>query len=366
VTIPFLDLRAEHEEIRADLDAAISRVIESGQYILGGEVAAFEDEFAAFCGVRNCVTVGNGTDALQLILRAEGIGRGDEVLVPAYTAVATWMAVSLVGATPVGLDVDPRTANIDASLVEAAITPRTRAVIGVHLFGRPADMDPLNEQAERHGLAVFEDAAQAHGARYRGRRVGSLARAAAFSFYPTKNLGAIGDGGAVTTDDDELADTVRRLRTYGWKERDRSELKGLNSRLDELQAAILRLKLSHLEAWNERRGALAARYLTTLRQADVDLPSPGQDVEPVWHLFVVGVDDRDRLRGRIARDFETLVHYRPLPHLTPAYFEDGWREGAFPVAERLSSRALSLPLYPQLSPERCDAVAAGVTAATRT
>ena len=362
MTVDFLDLRAAIEELRAETDEAIRHVLDGGRYVLGPEVEAFEREFAAFCGVRHCVGVGNGLDALQLLLRGLGIGPGDEVVVPAYTAVATWMAVTLVGATPVGADVDYTTWNVDAEHVAAAFTPRTKAIIAVHLFGQPAAMDPLVELAEGRGIAVIEDAAQAHGARYHGRRVGGLAHGAAFSFYPTKNLGALGDGGAITTDDDELADTVRRLRTYGWRERDVSELKGINSRLDEIQAGILRVRLRYLERWNSRRADIAGIYVAALADRVV-IPAVPAWAEPVWYAFVIGAEHRNDVRRDLAeRGIGTLVHYFPLPHLTPAYRADGWTEGSLPVAERLAATSISLPLYPQLSERACREVVAGVLA----
>jgi dTDP-3-amino-3,4,6-trideoxy-alpha-D-glucose transaminase len=367
VTVEFLDLAAAQEDVRTELEEAFHRVLAGGRYILDAEVGAFEEEFAAYCGVRHCVGVGNGFDALQLMLRAGGIGPGDEVIVPGYTAAATWLAVSAVGATPVGVDVEPRGYNLDPACLDDAVSPRTKAIVAVHLFGEPAEMDAISACATAHGLLVFEDAAQAHGARYRGQRTGGLARAAAFSFYPTKNLGALGDGGAVTTDDDDLADRVRLLRAYGWRERDRSELKGLNSRLDEMQAAILRVKLGRLDEWNELRRQRARRYLDALAAVPaVDLPQPSDDSEPVWHQFVVGVGDRDAVRERLTgRGIGTLVHYSPLPHLTPAYAQDGWKPGALPEAERLSRAALSLPLYAQLPLEACDDVAEALEAEMR-
>ena len=263
-TVPFLDLRAAHAEVRDALDAAYRRVVGSGAYVLGAEVEAFEREFAAYCGVGHCVGVGNGLDALHLVLRAYGVGPGDEVVVPSNTFVATWLAATHAGATPVPVEPDPATYNLDPARLEAAITPRTRAIVAVHLYGQPADMDPVREVARRHGLPVVEDAAQAHGARYRGRRAGALGDAAAFSFYPGKNLGGLGDGGAVTTDDAALADRVRVLRNYGSREKYHNEVVGVNSRLDPLQAAFLRAKLPHLDAWNARRAAVAARYLDGL------------------------------------------------------------------------------------------------------
>ncbi|MBA3347673.1 MAG: DegT/DnrJ/EryC1/StrS family aminotransferase [Actinobacteria bacterium] len=360
--IPFLDLRREARELEAELGAAFARVNECGRYVLGPEVEAFEREFAAFCGQAHCVGVGNGLDALQLVFRAHELGPGDEVIVPAYTAVATWMAVTLVGATPVGVDVCFDTYNLDPELVGAAITSKTRAIVPVHLFGQPADIPALVEIASEHGLVLIEDAAQAHGAQYGGRLVGALAHASTYSFYPTKNLAALGDGGAVTTDDADLADRVRLLRAYGWRERGESETMGLNSRLDELQAAFLRVKLRRLEAWNRRRRELAAHYCAGLSAAPgVNLPHVPEWANPVWHLFVVGHDRRDELAVRLAEmGIGTLVHYEPLPHLTRAYRATGWEEGALPVAERLATCALSLPLSPQLSDEEADVVVAAV------
>jgi dTDP-4-amino-4,6-dideoxygalactose transaminase len=362
--VSYLDLHAAVEELQAETDVAIRRVLESGRYILDSEVEAFEQEFAAFCEVRHCIGVGNGLDALQLLLRAHGVGPGDEVVVPAYTAVATWMAVTLVGATPVGADVDVTTWNLDPERVEAACTPRTKAVIAVHLFGQPAAVAELAELTRARGIALIEDAAQAHGARYDGRRVGGLAQGAAFSFYPTKNLGALGDAGAVTTNDDDLADAVRRLRTYGWRERDVSELKGLNSRLDELQAALLRVRLRHLERWTRRRAEIADVYLRAFEQR-VTTPTVAAAGEPVWHLFVIAVDERDIVRARLAEHgVGTLVHYWPLPHLTPAFRADGWKEGSLPVAEGLGASSISLPLYPQLDDSACHKVVEAVLACT--
>ena len=353
MAVAFFDPRRDEAAVGAAIDAAMARVRESGSLVLGPEVEAFESAFAAFCGVGHCVGVGNGTDALQLLLRADGIGSGDEVLVPAYTAVATWMAVSLVGAVPVGVDVDAATFCLDPG----SLTDRARAIIGVDLFGHPAAWDGIAQFASRHGLLVYEDAAQAHGAFWRGRRAGALARAGAFSFYPTKNLGALGDGGAVTTDDPALAEHVRMLRSYGWRRRDASEIKGLNSRLDELQAAVLRVKLERLDAWNERRREIASRYRAALAETGLRLPTSVPGAEHVWHQFVVTHGDRDVLRARLAEaGIQTLVHYDPLPHLTAAYRVDGWSDGDLPVAERLSRAALSLPMSPHLSDGEVDEV----------
>ncbi|MGB2711549.1 MAG: DegT/DnrJ/EryC1/StrS family aminotransferase, partial [Conexibacter sp.] len=316
--VPFMDLAAGVAPLRRELDAAYRRVLASGRWVLGEEVAAFEAEFAAFCGVQHCIGVASGLDALQLTLRALGIGPGDEVLVPGHTAVATWMAVSLTGARPVGVDVDPAGFAIDPALLDAAWSPRTRAVVPVHLCGRPADLDAVCAWAATRDVLVVEDACQAHGATWRGRRVGGFGAAAAFSFYPTKNLGALGDGGAVTTDDDALAERLRLLRTYGWRARGDSELVGDNSRLDELQAAFLRARLERLDAANGRRRALAGRYLAGLDDAP-GLTLPVDHEGHVWHLFVVAHRQRDALRAAlVARGVGTLVHYEIPPHLTQA------------------------------------------------
>jgi dTDP-3-amino-3,4,6-trideoxy-alpha-D-glucose transaminase len=357
--VEFLDLATVHKELRAELLEACSTVLDGGRYVLGREVEAFESEFAEYCRARHCVGVGNGFDALRLLLRAAGLGPGDEVIVPAYTAVATWLAVSAVGATPVGVDVDNETLNLDPVAVEPAITPATRAIIAVHLLGQPADIEALSDLAARHDLRLFEDAAQAHGARHRERRVGGLADAAAFSFYPTKNLGCLGDGGAVTTHDEQLAFEVRRLRSYGWQERSVSEIKGVNTRLDELQAALLRVKLRHLDEWNARRRAVASRYAFALANLPIVLPHVPAWAEPVWHLYVVGTDPerRDATRASLERaGVGTLVHYDPLPHLTPAYRADGWKPGDLPVAEARAAGALSLPMHTSLDDEAIDRV----------
>ncbi len=357
--VPFLDLRAPYLELEEELDAAYRRVMGSGWYVLGREVEAFEEEFAAYCEAEHCVGVANGLDALHLILRACGIGEGDEVIVPSNTYIATWLAVSYAGATPVPVEPDEGTYNLDPELIEAAITPRTRAVIAVHLYGQPAEMDAINEVAGRHGLKVIEDAAQAHGARYKGRRAGSLGDAAGFSFYPGKNLGAFGDGGAVVTDDAELADRVRVLRNYGSRVKYHNEVKGFNSRLDELQAALLRVKLAKLDEWNARRQTVAARYLEALgEESDLTLPSVPGWAEPVWHLFVVRHPEREALQRHLAdMGIGTLVHYPVPPHLSEAYAGEGWLPEDFPVAEALAGDVLSLPMGPHLEPEAAELVA---------
>jgi dTDP-4-amino-4,6-dideoxygalactose transaminase len=347
--VPFLDLKSPHEELRSDLMAAFDRVLNSGWYILGSECKHFEQEFAQYCQAEHCVGVGNGLDALHLILRGFGIGSGDEVIVPSNTYIATWLAVSYAGATPVPVEPDERTYNIDPRLIEAAITPHTKAIIVVHLYGQPADMDAINVIAKRHGLKVVEDAAQAHGAFYKGRRVGSLGDAAAFSFYPGKNLGAIGDGGAVTTNDPVLADMVRLLCNYGSKVKYHNELKGYNSRLDELQAAFLRAKLSVLDVWNARRQAIAAQYSRELDAETLVLPHVPDWAEPVWHLFVVRSKQRDALQRQLsASGINTMIHYPIPPHLQSAYAELGFTRGSFPISETIHREVLSLPIGPHV------------------
>lgn len=357
--IPFLDLKAPYRELRDELDDAYRRVMESGWYILGQEVEAFEQEFAAYCGVRHCVGVGNGLDALHLILRAMEIGPGDEVIVPANTFIATWLAVSYAGATPVGVEPDEQTCNLDPSRIEAAITARTKAIMPVHLYGQPADMDPICEIARRHGLRVIEDAAQAHGARYKGRRAGALADAAGFSFYPGKNLGAFGDGGAVTTDDDTLAEKLRTLRNYGSKLKYQHDCQGYNSRLDELQAALLRVKLSKLDEWNGRRCAVAAHLTAALsRQSVLKAPHVPDWSDPSWHLYVIRSDSREMVQRRLAEQgIGTLIHYPVPPHLQQAYANLGLGRGRFPLSERLAGQVLSLPIGPHITAEQLDYLA---------
>ena len=349
--IPFLDLKSPYLELKEELDAAYRRVMESGWYILGQEVEAFENEFAAYCDAKHCVGVGNGLEALHLILRAMDIGPGDEVIVPANTYIATWLAASYAGATPVPVEPDERTYNIDPAKIEGAITENTRAIMPVHLYGHPADMDPIIRVADKHGLKVIEDAAQAHGARYKGRRTGCLGHAAGFSFYPGKNLGAFGDGGAVVTNDGNLADKIRLLRNYGSRVKYENEVRGFNSRLDELQAAFLRVKLKKLDEWNDRRRKAARRYLEGLQDTPgLSLPYTAEWAEPVWHLFVVAHPRRNQLRDYLKQmDIATLIHYPIPPHLSGAYADLGLSKGNFMITEKLSSNVLSLPMGPHLS-----------------
>jgi dTDP-4-amino-4,6-dideoxygalactose transaminase len=367
MTVPFLDLQAPYAELRADIDAAVHRVLARGWYVLGEEVAAFEREFAAYCGVAHCVGTSNGLDALQLVLRAWGVGPGDEVIVPSHTFIATWLAVSNVGAVPVPVEVDPQTYNLDAARVGDAVTPRTRAVIPVHLYGQTADMDGICAVARHHGLRVLEDAAQAQGARYRGRRAGGLGDAAAWSFYPGKNLGAIGDAGAVTTNDPELAGRVRLLANYGSARKYEHVAQGTNARLDELQAAVLRAKLAHLDAWNARRRQVAERYLAELAGVPVVLPAVPEWAEPAWHLFVVRSTERDALQAALADSgVHTLVHYPTPPHRQGAYprfSPEALGEDRWPIATRLAREVLSLPIGPHVSDAQAEAVVGALRAA---
>jgi dTDP-4-amino-4,6-dideoxygalactose transaminase len=359
--VPFLDLRRVHLELRSELDAAYRRAMDSGWYILGQEVMEFEREFAAYCGARHCVGVGNGLDALTLILRGYDIGPGDEVIVPSNTYIATWLAVSRTGAQPVPVEPDPATFNLDPARIEQAITPRTRAIIPVHLYGLPAEMDAINGLMRPRGLKVIEDAAQAHGARYRGRRAGSLGDAAGFSFYPSKNLGAFGDGGAVVTDDARLAERVAAFRNYGSRKRNEHEVQGCNSRLDELQAALLRVRLRHLDEWNERRRACARLYASLLSGTRLSLPSDQPGTEHAWHLYVIRAAQRDALQRALeARGVTTLIHYPVPPHLQPAYQDLGLREGALPISEAMHREVLSLPIGPHVSEDEVRYVATAV------
>ncbi|MFQ5921374.1 MAG: DegT/DnrJ/EryC1/StrS family aminotransferase [Anaerolineales bacterium] len=350
MTVPFVDLQPIYQELRDELDAAYRRVMESGWYILGEEVDAFEREFASYCGVKHCIGVGNGLDALHLILRGYGLKPNDEVIVPGNTYIATWLAVSYAGGRPVPVEPNPRTYNLDPERIPAAITERTRAIIAVHLYGQPADMDPILEVGRRHELRVVEDAAQAHGARYKGQRAGNLGDAAGFSFYPIKNLGAFGDGGAILTNDDELAEKVRLLRDYGSGVKYHHEVKGLNSRLDPLQAALLRVKLKHIDEWNRKRQLLARTYTEALSQftSSISIPHVVEEAQTVWHQYVVRHERRDLLQDCLEKyGIQTMIHYPIPPHKQGAYRK--YNDMVLTISETLARTSLSLPIYPTLT-----------------
>jgi len=374
--VPFLDLRAAYLELKPEIDAAVARVMDSGWYILGEEVEAFEAEWASYCEAKHAVGVANGLDALHLALLAIGVGSGDEVIVPSNTYIATWLAVSQCGATPIPVEPDERTCNINPALIEAAITPRTKVILPVHLYGQPADLDPILAIARKHGLRVLEDAAQAHGARYKGKRIGAHGDVVAWSFYPGKNLGALGDGGAITTNDPEIADRIRVLRNYGSRVKYVNEVRGFNSRLDPIQAAVLRVKLKVLDEWNDRRKAIAKFYLENLHviaraqgpwqssfenqrhceegearggNPQITLPYVPDYADPVWHLFVIRHPNRDELQKQLAEaGISTMIHYPIPPHLQQAYSGLGYEEGACPIAEAIHGEVLSLPIGPQM------------------
>ena len=356
--VPFLDMGATYTSLQPELDAAVGRVLSSGWYILGPEVTAFEQAFAAYCGVTHAVGVANGLDAMHLVLRTWGIGPGDEVIVPSNTYIATWLAVTMTGALPVPVEPVGATFNIDPARIEAAISPRTRAILPVHLYGQTAAMSEVMDVANRHGLRVLEDAAQAHGSRWQGRKAGGLGHAAAWSFYPTKNLGAFGDAGAVTTNDADTADQVRVLRNYGSRKKYYNEVPGYNSRLDPLQAAVLAVKLAHLDEWNARRRILAGRYDAGLATCpDLQTPGVADGADPAWHVYVVQSGDRDALQVHLAAaGVETLVHYPIPPHRSDAYRSSVWATSSFPLAEQMASRVLSLPVGPHMSDAQQDQV----------
>lgn len=364
MNVPFLDLGAAYSELKSEIEAAVLASLRSGWYIGGQEVEAFEREFAAYTETRNCVGIANGLDALHLALRAMDIGAGHEVIVPSNTYIATWLAVSQCGAVPVPVEPLESTFNINPSLIEAAITARTRAIIPVHLYGQPADLDPILALARRHRLRVLEDAAQAHGARYKGRRIGGQGDAVAWSFYPSKNLSALGDAGAVTTNDPDIADRIRVLRNYGSRVKYVNEVQGYNSRLDPVQAAALRVKLKVLDVWNARREKIAACYTAALAGSGLVLPAVPSWAEPVWHLYVVKTLRRDAVQKTLGEaGVGTLIHYPIPPHLQQAYAEAGHVKGRFPIAERLANQVLSLPIGPQLNDAALAASIAAINAA---
>ena len=350
--IPFLDLKKTYFELREEIDTAVEGVLKGGWYILGENVRRFEEEFAAYCGCRYCVGVGSGMDALELLLKAHGIGTGDEVVVPANTYIATALAVSNVGAIPVLVEPDPRTCNIDPSKIEVVITSKTSAVLAVHLYGQPADMNKIRVICQTHGLKLFEDAAQAHGATHFGIKAGGLGDAAGFSFYPGKNLGAFGDAGAVITDDPEVAEYIRMARDYGSEKKYYNRIKGVNSRLDEIQAAVLRVKLRHLDEWNRRRAEVARLYLDRLEARDEELVLPhiGEGNGHVWHLFTVRSSRRNELQAYLEeKGIGTLVHY-PVPlYNQDAYEEMNYLSSNYPISNAIAGQILSLPMGPHLS-----------------
>ena len=357
--IQFVDLVRQYQNLKPELDAAMLRVAGRGDFILGEDVREFEKEFAAFNQVPFCIGVANGTDALHLALLALGIGTGDEVIVPANTFIASVLAISQTGARPVLVDCEPDYSTLDVKAVERALTPRTKAIMPVHLYGHPADMDPLLQIAKQRKLFIIEDAAQAHGATYKGRLCGTMGDIGCFSFYPGKNLGAFGDGGAVVTRNAQLAEKVSLLRNYGQKVKGLHSIKGFNSRLDTVQAAILRVKLKHLANWNEQRRAAAARYGRLLSGTQLGLPKVAPWASPIWHLYVVQSDDRPRLQQALdAANISHGIHY-PVPvHLQECYRELGHGPGSFPVAETLASRIVSLPIFPEITEEELQRVAA--------
>ena len=355
--IPFLDLKAPYLELKAELDDAIGRVVSSGWFIGGPEVEAFEADYAAYCESKHAVGVANGLDALHLALLAMGVGPGDEAIVPSNTYIATWLAVSQCGATPVPVEPDARTYNLDPAGIEAALTPRTKVILPVHLYGQPADLDPILAIARQHHLLVLEDGAQAQGARYKGKRLGSHGDAVAWSFYPGKNLGAMGDAGAVTTDNAQIADRIRLLRNYGSRVKYINEIQGFNSRLDPLQAAILRVKLAHLDEWNTRRRVIAEHYQQGLANCGLTLPFVPDWATPVWHVYVVQHPQRTSFQNTLAQaGVGTLIHYPVAPHRQEAYAHLGWAQGSLPISEQMHEQVLSLPMFPSMTLAQADHV----------
>ena len=350
--IPFLDVGAAYKELKPEIDAAIARVLDSGWYILGPEVETFEAEYAAYCEVKHAIGVANGLDALHLALLAMGVGPGDEVIVPSNTYIATWLAVSQCCATPIPVEPVEGTYNINEERIEESITSRTKVILPVHLYGQPANLDPILDVAKKNGLKVLEDGAQAHGARYKGKRIGGHGDAVAWSFYPGKNLGALGDGGAVTTNDPELKERITLLRNYGSRVKYVNEVQGYNSRLDPIQASVLRVKLKHLDKWNARRAEVADRYQTALAETGLALPTVLNWATPVWHLYVVRTSHRDALQHQLTeRGIGSLIHYPIPPHLQQAYTSLGYKQQDFPLAEAMAAELLSLPIGPQFNLE---------------
>jgi len=365
--IPFVDLKAQYATIKDEINVAIQGVLESCQFTLGNEVAAFEQEFAAYCHVKQAIGVNTGTSALHLALLAANVGPGDEVITVSFTFVATVAAIYYTGATPVFVDIDPRSFTMDVNAVDAAITKRTKAIIPVHLYGQPADMDPILEIAKKRGLVVIEDACQAHGAEYKGRRAGSLGDMGCFSFYPGKNLGAYGEGGMVVTDNVEYSRTIRMLRDWGAEKKYQHVLKGYNYRLEGIQGAVLRVKLRHLEAWTEARRSVGARYDGLLADSGIATPEAMPYARHVYHIYAVRTPHRQAWQEALqAQDIHTGIHY-PIPvHLLPAYADLGYKPGQFPHSERAANEVLSLPVYAELTFRQCEDVAQAVTSLSQT
>jgi dTDP-4-amino-4,6-dideoxygalactose transaminase len=365
IRVPYLDLKAQYHSIKAEIDEAIARVLDSCQFVLGPEVAQFEKEFAAYCGTSECIALNSGTSALHLALLAAGVGPGDEVITVPFTFVASVATILYAGAKPVLVDIEPRTFNMNPAALDAAISPRTKAIVPVHLYGHPADMDPILEVARKHKLVVIEDAAQAHGARYKGRSAGSIGDIGCFSFYPAKNLGAYGEGGAVTTSNPEYARTIRMLRDWGQDRKYHHLLHGYNYRMEGFQGAILRVKLRHLEGWTETRRAIVKTYNEHLASADVVWPAEMPWARHVYHLYTLRADNRNALRAALLNaGIQTGIHYSTPVHLQPAYTALGYGPGSFPESEKAAREVLSLPLYPELSDSQIEDVAKAVMQAT--
>jgi dTDP-4-amino-4,6-dideoxygalactose transaminase len=361
IKVPYLDLRAQYRSIKPEIDQAVARVLDSCQFVLGPEVAEFEQEFASYCGTTECVAMNSGTSALHLALLAAGVGPGDEVITVPFTFVASVATILYAGAKPVLTDIEPRTFNMNPAALEAAISQRTKAIVPVHLYGHPAEMDPILEVARKHKLVVIEDAAQAHGARYKGRSAGSIGDIGCFSFYPAKNLGAYGEGGAVTTSNPEYARTIRMLRDWGQDRKYHHLLHGYNYRMEGFQGAILRVKLRHLERWTEARRAIVKTYNERLAGADVVRPSEMAWARHVYHLYTLRPDNRDALQAALLNDgIQTGIHYSTPVHLQPAYADLGYGPGSFPESEKAAAEALSLPLYPELTDSQIEDVAKAV------
>jgi dTDP-4-amino-4,6-dideoxygalactose transaminase len=361
IWVPYLDLKAQYQSIKPEIDAAIASVLESCQFVLGPEVTEFEKEFATYCGAAECIALNSGTSALHLALLAAGVGPGNEVITVPFTFVASVAAVIYAGARPVLVDIDPRSFTMDPAAIEAAITPRTKAILPVHLYGQPADMDPIIEVARRHGLVVIEDAAQAHGAKYKGRPVGSIGDMACFSFYPGKNLGAYGEGGAVTTSNAEYARTIRMLRDWGQDRKYHHVLRGYNYRMEGFQGAVLRVKLRHLEAWTEARRSVVSLYNKLLTGSGVETPTEMPWARHVYHVYTLRTDERDGMHAFLQSEgIQTGIHYPVPAHLQPAYADLGYAKGVFPRSEAAANQVLSLPLYPELSPQAVAEIAGAV------